>query len=181
MLIRLLAPFTLLLSKTPLLATRCGLFRATFCGWLLDLERQIVLRALVERLTDALCYTAKWINELRNCLENRNGSRIGTTKAAKMGRRSPDQPTLGAKDVRSRRLQLFSKQFRKVCSQKLSKVVPVLCSSRGVWCTYCAARRGRRVRGRDRYLPPPRSGVATPPTNLPPGRNDSLILRRGKG
>jgi hypothetical protein len=59
MLIRLLAPFTLLLSKTPL-ATRCGLFRATFCGSLLDRERQKVLGALVERLTDALCYTAKW-------------------------------------------------------------------------------------------------------------------------
>jgi hypothetical protein len=60
MLIRLLAPFTLLLSKTPL-ATRCGLFRVTFCGSLLDRDRQKVLRALVERLTDALCYTAKWI------------------------------------------------------------------------------------------------------------------------
>jgi hypothetical protein len=56
------------------------------------------------------------ISSWRNCLENRNGSRIGATKAAKMGQRSPDQPTLGAKDLRSRRLQLFSKQFRKGCS-----------------------------------------------------------------
>jgi hypothetical protein len=54
----------------------------------------------------------------RNCLEIRNGSRIGAPKAAKMGRRSPDRPTAPAKEVRSRRLQLFSKQFRKVNSRK---------------------------------------------------------------
>jgi hypothetical protein len=33
-----------------------------------------------------------------------------------MGRRSPDRPTAPAKEVRSRRLQLFSKQFQKVNS-----------------------------------------------------------------
>jgi hypothetical protein len=47
----------------------------------------------------------------RNCLEIQNGSQIGATQGAKMGRRSPYQPTLGAKEVRSRGLQLFSKQF----------------------------------------------------------------------
>jgi hypothetical protein len=40
----------------------------------------------------------------------------GAPKAAKMGRRSPDRPTAPAKEVRSRRLQLFSKQFQKVNS-----------------------------------------------------------------
>ena len=40
-----------------------------------------------------------------------NGSHIGATQAAKMDRRSPYQLTLGAKEVRSRGLQLLSKQF----------------------------------------------------------------------
>ncbi len=47
----------------------------------------------------------------RNCLDIRNRSRIGVTKVVKRGRRSPDRPTLAAKEVRSRRLQLFSEQF----------------------------------------------------------------------
>src|SRR5215218_8462265 len=55
---------------------------------------------------------------LRDCLEIRNGSPIGAAKAAKMGRRSPYRPPLTAKQVRSRRLQLFSKQSRKWNSQK---------------------------------------------------------------
>ena len=61
------------------------------------------------RLTHILIHRSAW----RNCLENRNGSRIGATKVAKRGRRSPDRLPLAAKEVRSRRLQLFSKQFRK--------------------------------------------------------------------
>jgi hypothetical protein len=47
----------------------------------------------------------------RNCLDIRNRSRIGVTKVVKRGRRSPDRPTLAAKEVRSRRLQLFSELF----------------------------------------------------------------------
>jgi hypothetical protein len=47
----------------------------------------------------------------RNCLENRSGSRIGTPRAAKRGRRRLDRPLLAAKNARLRRLQLFSKQF----------------------------------------------------------------------
>src|SRR5215217_2087712 len=52
----------------------------------------------------------------RNCLEIRNGSRIGAQKAAKRGQRSPDQLPLGAIEGCSRCLLLFSKQFRKVNS-----------------------------------------------------------------
>src|SRR5215217_7605739 len=54
----------------------------------------------------------------RNCLEIRNGSRIGAQKAAKRGQRSPDQLPLGAIEECSRCLLLFSKQFRKVNSPK---------------------------------------------------------------
>ena len=47
----------------------------------------------------------------RNCLEIRNGSRIGAQIAAKRGQRSPDQLPLGAIEECSRCLLLFSKQF----------------------------------------------------------------------
>jgi hypothetical protein len=38
---------------------------------LLERDRQKVLRALVERLTDALCYTAKWIKSSSRSLVNK--------------------------------------------------------------------------------------------------------------
>jgi hypothetical protein len=47
----------------------------------------------------------------RNCLENRNGSQIGFPKASKRGLRGVDRPPLGGKNLRSRSLRLFSKQF----------------------------------------------------------------------
>src|SRR5215211_2037482 len=43
----------------------------------------------------------------------------GAPKAAKRGRRSPDRPPLAAKEALSRRLQLFSKQFRRDCPKSL--------------------------------------------------------------
>lgn len=49
--------------------------------------------------------------ELRNCLENRNGSRIISPKASRRARRGVDRPPLGGKNVRSESLRLFSKQF----------------------------------------------------------------------
>ena len=48
---------------------------------------------------------------LRNCLEKRNGHRIGTLRAAKKALRSIDRPLLGAENVRLRSLRPFSKQF----------------------------------------------------------------------
>src|SRR5215208_6279190 len=47
----------------------------------------------------------------RNCLENRNGSRVMASKAPRRGRRGVDRQPLGGKNARSRGLRLFSKQF----------------------------------------------------------------------
>jgi hypothetical protein len=47
----------------------------------------------------------------RNSLENRDGSRIGTSIGAEGGPRSLDRSPLAAKEARSRGLQLFSKPF----------------------------------------------------------------------
>ena len=57
-----------------------------------------------------------------NCLEIRSGSRIGATKAAKRGRRSLDRPNPPAKEGRSRRLQLFSKQFLQELRRRKSEL-----------------------------------------------------------
>src|SRR5829696_10533120 len=56
----------------------------------------------------------------RNCLENRNRSRIGTPKVAKSGQRDPDQPLPAADEARPRGPRLFSKQFRKGYSPKFT-------------------------------------------------------------
>jgi hypothetical protein len=85
---------------------------ATFCASVFRSNLQKVPRAVVGCLAVAVSNTPQWLkSSWRNCLEIQNGSQIGATQAAKMGRRSPYQPTLGAKEVRSRGLQLFSKQF----------------------------------------------------------------------
>jgi hypothetical protein len=55
---------------------------------------------------------------------------MGAPKAAKMGRRCPDRAIVGAKDVPSRRLQLFSEQFRKGNSQKLNFTFHDFCELR---------------------------------------------------
>jgi hypothetical protein len=47
----------------------------------------------------------------RNCLENRDGSRIGAPKAVNRDRRSPNRPFPWRQEARPRRLWLFSKQF----------------------------------------------------------------------
>ena len=54
----------------------------------------------------------------RNCLENRNESRIRSPKASRRGRSGVDQAPLGGKNARSRGLRHFSKQFRKGDSPK---------------------------------------------------------------
>jgi|SRR5829696_3594114 len=66
-----------------------------------------VFAAIREPGAGKLIHPSAW----RNCLENRNESRIGAPKAAKSERRELDLPPLAAKNTRSRSLQLFSKQF----------------------------------------------------------------------
>jgi hypothetical protein len=73
--------------------------------------RSVVLRSF------SLRYSPECVEKLFG-----NSERIpnGDPKAAKMSRRCPDRATIGAKDMPSRRLQLFSKQFRNKCSRKFT-------------------------------------------------------------
>src|SRR5215207_11039809 len=68
----------------------------------------------------------------RNCLEIRNGSRIGATKAAKMGRRSPDRLPLGAKEARSRRLRPTFRTYKRAQAQLLVAACNVVLQYLGI-------------------------------------------------
>jgi hypothetical protein len=52
---------TFLREKEPFKTTAVRYSRATFCGSLPETDPQNVPRAVVECLTDALCYTVKWL------------------------------------------------------------------------------------------------------------------------
>src|SRR5215217_8070889 len=84
-----------------------ALFRSLECHQIHALKRPV---AIFQTVSEKLFGNSEWVPN-------------GAPKAAKRGRRSPDRPPRAAKEALSRRLQLFSKQFRRVFSPKFVGVV----------------------------------------------------------
>src|ERR671910_3351912 len=84
--------------------------RATFCGSLSRNDPQKVARAFVEVLTNAVCYTAKWLKSTVERLSEKgykqhSGGEFGWCRAGEIGRNTPlRRPG----ELRCRLLQGFS-------------------------------------------------------------------------